>query len=52
MMKMLFIEVNNFTLEVGVRNYGFDLDGIFGLDLLQELNPIINIDMLTLDSNT
>ncbi|MEI3614019.1 retropepsin-like aspartic protease [Pseudogracilibacillus sp. SO30301A] len=42
-------EVNDFVLEVGAMNYGFKLDGIIGLDLLQEIKAIINIDKLTLE---
>ncbi|MDQ0414052.1 retropepsin-like aspartic protease [Mesobacillus stamsii] len=45
------MEVQSFTLEVGAMNYDFNLDGIIGLDLLQEIKAIINIDMLTLDIN-
>lgn len=40
--------VRNFPLEVGDMNYGFDLDGIIGLDLLQQIKAIINLDLLTL----
>ncbi len=32
-------------------NYGFDLDGIIGLDLLQQIKAIINIDKLTIEFN-
>lgn len=40
--------VHNFPLEVGDMNYRFDLDGIIGLDLLQQIKAIINLDLLTL----
>lgn len=40
-----------FELEIGAMNYGFDLDGIIGLDLLQQLKVVINIDELILHSN-
>jgi predicted aspartyl protease len=42
-------EAENFSLEIGAMNYGFDLDGIIGLDLLQQIKAIINIDQLTLE---
>jgi len=45
------IEVGNFPLEVGAMNYGFDLNGIIGLDFLQQIKAIINIDKLTLEFN-
>jgi predicted aspartyl protease len=40
----------DFALEVGAMKYGFDLDGIIGLDFLQQIGAIINIDRLTLQS--
>ncbi|WP_157841622.1 hypothetical protein [Mesobacillus subterraneus] len=45
------MEVKSFTLEVGAMNYGFHLDDIIGLELLQEMKAIINMGMLTLDRN-
>lgn len=45
------MQTKDFALEIGAMNYGFDLDGIIGLDLLQQLKAIINIDKLILDSN-
>jgi len=44
-------EAVNFPLEIGAMNYGFDLNGIIGLDLLQHVKAIINIDQLTLEWN-
>ena len=41
----------DFPLEVGAMNYGFDLDGIIGLDFLQQIKAIINIDKLTIEFN-
>jgi len=46
------MQTEHFALEIGAMNYGFDLDGIIGLDLLQQLRVIINIDELTLESNS
>ncbi len=43
------MSAENFSLEIGAMNYGFDLDGIIGLDLLQQIKAIINIDKLTLE---
>src|SRR5699024_467589 len=45
------MQTTDFVLEIGAMNYGFDLDGIIGLDLLRQLKAIINIDELKLDSN-
>ncbi|GAE33006.1 retropepsin-like aspartic protease [Alkalihalobacillus hemicellulosilyticus] len=46
------MQTESFALEIGAMNYGFDLDGIIGLDLLQQLKAIINIDELSLQSNS
>ncbi|WP_249870155.1 hypothetical protein [Oceanobacillus saliphilus] len=45
------MKTTDFALEIGAMNYGFDLDGIIGLDLLRNLKVIINIDDLKLGSN-
>ena len=42
-------EVDHFTIEIGTMDYGFDLDGIIGLDLLQEVKAIINLDKLIIE---
>lgn len=46
------MKTDKFELEIGAMNYGFYLDGIIGLDLLARLKSVINIDELTLHSNT
>jgi predicted aspartyl protease len=46
------MQTENFGLEIGAMNYGFDLDGIIGLDLLQQLKAIIYLDELTLQSDS
>ena len=46
------MQAEGFSLEIGAMNYGFDLDGIIGLDLLQQLKAVINIDDLLLQSNS
>jgi predicted aspartyl protease len=45
------IRTNEFELEIGAMNYGLDIDGIIGLDLLQKMKALINIDKLTLDTD-
>jgi hypothetical protein len=37
------MQTGGFAIEIGAMNYGFDLDGMIGLDLLQQLKAIINI---------
>lgn len=40
------LEVNDFTVEIGAMDYGFELDGIVGLDFLKEVGAIIDLDRL------
>ncbi len=42
-------EAKDFHTEVGAMNYGFDLDGIIGLDLLMHMKATIHLDKLTID---
>lgn len=42
-------EADNFTVEIGAMDYGFELDGIIGLDLLQQMKAIINLDKLIIE---
>lgn len=42
-------EADNFTVEIGAMDYGFELDGIIGLDLLQQMKSIINLDKLIIE---
>nr|WP_233711227.1 retropepsin-like aspartic protease [Lederbergia citrisecunda] len=43
--------IREFSLEIGAMNYGFDLDGIIGLDFLQQIKAIINIDKRIIEFN-
>ncbi len=42
------LTVNNFTIEVGVMDYGFKIDGILGIDFLKEVGAIIDLDKMTI----
>ncbi len=42
------LAVNNFEIEVGAMNYGFEIDGILGLDFLLQTKAIINLSQLSL----
>src|SRR5690625_4258535 len=42
------MKADNSLIEFGAMNYECELDGIIGLDLLQQMKAIINIDKLTL----
>lgn len=38
--------ISNFTIEVGVMDYGFEIDGIIGMDFLKEVGAIIDLDKM------
>ncbi|OQY36270.1 MAG: hypothetical protein B6243_03640 [Anaerolineaceae bacterium 4572_5.2] len=42
------LQVENFQIEVGAMKYGFDIDGIIGLDFLIETKAIIDFSQLEL----
>lgn len=42
------MQIKDFEVEIGAMDYDFNLDGIIGLDLLQQLKAIINLDELIL----
>lgn len=37
------LDVADFTIEVGVMDYGFEIDGILGMDFLMEMGAIIDL---------
>ncbi len=44
---------DNFGIEIGAVDYGFDIDGILGLDFLMQARAVIDLDRLELrTSNT
>ena len=40
------IKVENFKVEIGVMDYGFDINGIIGMDFLNEINAVIDLDKM------
>jgi len=38
--------ISNFEIEVGAMDYGFDLDGIIGMDFLSQVGAIIDLAKL------
>lgn len=42
------LKVSRFELEVGAMNYGFDMDGIIGLDFLTAVGALIDLDGMEL----
>ncbi|TCP19141.1 aspartyl protease [Scopulibacillus darangshiensis] len=45
------MQTKDFAIEIGAMNYGFDLEGKIGLDLLQRLKVVINVNKLTIESD-
>ena len=35
--------VNDFKVEIGVMDYGFNIDGIIGINFLKEINAVIDL---------
>ncbi len=42
------LEVSQFEIEIGALDYGFDLDGIIGLDFLRAVRAVIDLGELTI----
>ena len=42
------LKVSAFELEIGAMNYGFDMDGIIGLDFLTAVGALIDLDEMKL----
>jgi hypothetical protein len=42
------LEVNDFTIEIGAMDYGFELDGIVGLVFLKKVGEIIDLENMIL----
>lgn len=38
------MSIENFKVEIGVMDYGFDINGIVGMNFLKEVGAIINLD--------
>lgn len=36
--------LENFKIEVGVMDYGFDINGILGMDFMKKVGAVINLD--------
>ncbi len=44
------LKVDNFEIEIGAMNYGFDMDGIIGLDFLTRVGALIDLSRMELVS--
>ena len=44
--KLEDLEIRDFKIEVGVMDYGFDINGIIGIDFLKKVGEIINLDKM------
>jgi len=42
------IALNNFKIDVGAMDYGFEIDAIIGMDILKQAKVVINFHEMTL----
>ena len=40
------LEIKNFEIEVGAMDYGFDIQGIIGMDFLQQVGAVVDLAQL------
>lgn len=40
------LEIKNFNIEVGVMDYGFEINGIIGIDFLEHIGAIIDLNKM------
>ena len=50
--KIGHMKAEQIEIEIGAMNYGFQLDGIIGLDLLKRVKALINIEKLLIQSES
>ena len=46
------LTVAGFEIEIGAMNYGFDMDGIIGLDFLTKVGALIDLNRMELRATT
>lgn len=46
------IEIENFEVEIGVMDYGFEINGIIGIDFLTKIKAIIDLDNMIITRNS
>ncbi|NOH03817.1 MAG: hypothetical protein HND47_18570 [Chloroflexi bacterium] len=49
-LKVSKLKIEAFEIEIGAMNYGFDMDGIIGLDFLTQVGALIDLDRVELRS--
>ena len=42
------LEIRDFIIEVGVMDYGFEINGIIGMDFLKEVGAIIDLEKMAI----
>ncbi|MBW9154370.1 TIGR02281 family clan AA aspartic protease [Clostridium estertheticum] len=45
------LNLYNFKIEIGVMDYGFEINGIIGMDFLKSVGVIIDLDKMILDKS-
>ncbi len=49
--KMSDLKIPNFKVDIGEMNYGYDFDGIVGMDFLKEIMAVIDLENDKIRSN-
>ena len=51
--KIIFgnLEIENFNIEIGVMDYGFDINGIIGIDFMKHIGAVIDLDKMMVYSS-
>lgn len=52
MLKVGELQITDFEIELGAMNYGFEMDGIIGLDFLTQVGALIDLDRMELIATT
>lgn len=45
------LTLHNFKIEVGVMDYGFEINGILGMDFMKKVGAVINLDEMKVTRN-
>lgn len=45
------LRIDNFKVEIGVMDYGFDINGILGMNFLKKVGAVINLDQMEIAKN-
>lgn len=47
-----YLELHNFKIEVGVMDYGFDINGILGMNFMKKSGAVIDLDKMEVSKSS